>query len=432
MEGIDSERTLRRYVFLALLAFILAIVGSLQDPLPRLQPRQGAAAGHEAHGSSSGPGQKPGQEVLSKIWIQSGQPEEYKDAVSAPPLSAAALALGRFPGGAPAAGARAPRPGAALQAASAAASPGAVKARPQRPSPAPEASARTMAGPARAAGSSARAASLDEPREGPAPARTRASVKVEDKTPSPAASVSEQLWRAAALRSASAGGGESEEGAAAKARRKHRPLLRRRRMGALRPPKVKRVPTDDPWATPAPRTFPDGAPLTPVAAASLAEIEGIAPPEAETDRLSGAHWHDGGGVRWYHDGARWGRSEGGRWSWLEREEGRWWLWPKPKETVLVWHEDHWWWQSRGTWFVLHDGDAWVHRYISDWQQDGLAHPDGSRMLYNPDGSRVGLLEPSAGARFYDAQSGVELGGLEENKLPKPHRPLAPSGVTLPR
>ena len=135
-------------------------------------------------------------------------------------------------------------------------------------------------------------------------------------------------------------------------------------------------------------------------------------------------------MSWYHDGSVWGREQDGRWTWLQHSEGRWWLWPSPKDPVLLWHEDHWWWQSRGTWFVLHDGEPWVYRYLNDWQQEGLAHQDGTRMIF--EGGRVGVIEPGRGARVYAADDGAPLDALEEARLPERNHPTAPSSVTLPR
>jgi hypothetical protein len=161
-------------------------------------------------------------------------------------------------------------------------------------------------------------------------------------------------------------------------------------------------------------------------------VEAVVPPSGAPDRVPAPHWHDGIAVHYFHDGEAWGRAQEGRWTWLERSGGRWFLWADPKDPVLVWHEDHWWWQSRGTWFVLHDGEAWIYRYLDDWQQEGLAHPDGSRMLYSRDGKAVGVLEPQNGARFYDAAGGGQVSRLSDAQTPKTHRPRVPSAVSLPR
>lgn len=244
------------------------------------------------------------------------------------------------------------------------------------------------------------------------------------------------LWKAA--RFASSGskreGEKDKEDKDEKSKRppKHKPLLRHKLLGAPKPPKISKVPSKNPWSQPAPQALADGRGIEPVPPKTLAAVEAITPPDGKADHLSAPHWHDDGATQFYHDGKSWGRWADGNWTWLERTQGHWWLWVNAGDPPLVWHEDHWWWQSHGTWFVLHDGDAWVYRYINDWQQEGLTHQDGSQMVFSPDAGEVAVVEPGAGARFYDSETGKSMGNLNEKQLPERNRPNVPTQLALPQ
>lgn len=437
------------YAFAALLATLCVGVAGLRDPLPRLVPGQASPSRLRGAGV-------PAPALIEESVPQTsgkaaaGAPEELRDALAAPAASALGAArmtgawtsaafaatpraAGRAAGGIPA--------GAA--AAAAKALPGA-QSRPAGPAGGPRSAdaARAVAAPRlsrtdaasgssdvstsarpldRAAANAERSAAAGGRSAGaPAPPRGAASGQ----------SPSERLWKLSGSRPAS-GSPEQAAEQAARRRRRHRPLIHRRRR-APGPPRAAKPPKGNPWRNPPPPATEDGRPLQTAPPATLSEIEAVVPPAGEPDRLPAAHWHLSGAVQFYHDGRRWGRSSEGRWSWLEQADGRWWLWADAQEPPLVWHESHWWWQSRGRWFVLHDGQAWAYRYLPEWRQDGLAHEDGSRILYSPDGGRVGLVEPGAGARFFDNESGEALGWTADKALPERDGPRAPAQLSLPR
>ncbi len=184
--------------------------------------------------------------------------------------------------------------------------------------------------------------------------------------------------------------------------------------GALKAPVGVRKPAGDPWTRPLPATGPDGAALK-VEPLGQAAAEAVTTPPS--CRKPGPHWDAAGDAHWFHDGALRGRLEAGAWAWLQEDRGRWWLWPAPKATPLVDHQDHWWLQSRGLWFLLHDGEPWGYQYLRRWGAEGFVQRSGAQMIYSADGSRLGLVSPGQGAVLYDARTGRELGRWTEDELP---------------
>lgn len=192
--------------------------------------------------------------------------------------------------------------------------------------------------------------------------------------------------------------------------------------GALKAPVGVKRPKLDPWSRPVPALGPDGAPLS-VKPLGETEAESVTPPPACAKK--GVHWDEQDSVRWLHDGALRGRLENGTWAWLQRDQNRWWLWPAPKEKPLLDHQDHWWLESRGMWFLLHDREAWGYQYLHQWGTEGFVARSGAQMIYSSDGSRLGLIVPGAGAVVYDARTGAELGRWTEAQLPRRRAAAAP-------
>jgi hypothetical protein len=91
------------------------------------------------------------------------------------------------------------------------------------------------------------------------------------------------------------------------------------------------------------------------------------------------------------------------------------------------HQGHWWWQDpeSGSWYVVHDGQPWAHKYINRFKQEGLMNPQtGTQMVHTPDGS-VLIVTPGKGADVYDGKSGAFKGHQDESALP-PSQPKGPS------
>lgn len=215
---------------------------------------------------------------------------------------------------------------------------------------------------------------------------------------------------------------------------RHRPILLSRLLGpgALKPPRGVEPPTESPWSGPLPETLADGTPILPQGL-SLADIEAAAPPELP---LSGpghpktAHWHEEGPRRYFHEERLWGRWQAKRWSWLERADGRWWIWGSQKKPPLLRHQEHWWWNTRGAWFLLHEGQPWGWAYLELWKREGLVNAEGVQMIYSRDLRRVAVVVPGEGAVLHDSETGEELGRWSQEELPR-RRPPAANMVSWP-
>lgn len=229
--------------------------------------------------------------------------------------------------------------------------------------------------------------------------------------------------------------------------RRFRPLLLSRLLGkgALRPPKTPvKTPNFAPLKDKKPARAPGGEPVS-AAAPSLEQLERIVPPElkslARDERAADARWRKDGAISYFHEGSAWGRWGQGHWSWLDREGGRWWIQTPADEgaasagkrpSALLWHAQHWWWQSDGLWFLLHDGAPWGYRYFSQWKQEGLINPQsGTQMIYSADGSKVALVTPGHGAALFDAATGRQLAEWTEEQMPKRPKPKAPAALRFP-
>jgi hypothetical protein len=457
MQGWRSDRRFQAYLVVTAFAALCAVLAPAPAPLPRLEPGGGGAdapldaralAQTVAEAGQAREISSQAQTETAALGDQSG--DDLKDAVAAGPMAPSGLGAGHFTTMWIAQAGRMPAAQISWQsAAKAAAAPGSKTRGETAPRESERASspmyrngARPSFGASHAQPASLRVAA-DKARETISSAargqnaRPEAGARADRNKSSDRGSAGGGLWRAAHSKGFTAGRetavkGKDDKDEKSKQPPKHRPFLRHKRLGAPKPPKISKVPAQNPWTEAAPKTLEDGRELVPVPPKTLAEVEAIAPPEGKTDHLPAAHWHVDGAEQLYHDGQRWGREADGRWTWLEHSSGHWWLWVNPGDPPLLWHEDHWWWQSRGTWFVLHDGDAWVYRYINDWQQEGLTHQDGSQMVYSPDGGEVGVLEPGKGARFYDAESGKSMGELAENEMPERNRPNVPTQLSLPQ
>ena len=174
----------------------------------------------------------------------------------------------------------------------------------------------------------------------------------------------------------------------------------------LRPPRGSvRAPEINPW-----RAHPAPQGLRPMTALEAEGVEGSA--AGEREKISGVRRADS-------------------WGWVERSGERVWLWPSPDGPALLSHEGHWWWQSRGVWFLLHDGEPWGWRYLAEWRREGLVHGSGTQMIYSDDGARVGVVTPGEGAVLYDSTTGAELGRWRADELPKPRAARAPTRLRLP-
>ncbi|MFA6317493.1 MAG: hypothetical protein WC943_08745 [Elusimicrobiota bacterium] len=219
-----------------------------------------------------------------------------------------------------------------------------------------------------------------------------------------------------------------------------KPILLSKLLGknAIRPPKGKiAVPDLGFLGGRLPKALPDGTPLHPLAP-EPGEVEAVEPPDPKAWAGQGpcprtGHWHAGNSVLHYHDKEAWGRWANGRWTWLVKKESRWWVSAGPKIPTLLRHGTHWWWRTSGLWFLLHQGQPWGYRQLTDLGLDGLVHPaSGTSMVYSEDGLAVALITPGQGAVLFDARTGEVLGRWTEDEMPKPRKPSAPSELTFPR
>ncbi|HVA66774.1 MAG TPA: hypothetical protein VNK24_07605 [Elusimicrobiota bacterium] len=143
-------------------------------------------------------------------------------------------------------------------------------------------------------------------------------------------------------------------------------------------------------------------------------------------------WIREGKTAYYHQGEYWGRFEKGEWSWLDKNGGQWWLWSAPGKPPVLWSKNHWWAQSDGLWFLLHNGEAWGYQYLNDWSQEGFRNESGAQIVYSKDGSRVLVSTPKNGAALFNAQTGARLGQWRPEAAPRrphPHLP-SPSSITF--
>ena len=191
--------------------------------------------------------------------------------------------------------------------------------------------------------------------------------------------------------------------------------------GALKPPaNIRGIPSQSPWNLPLPAKLP---PQLRIDAEGLQDgkIEGVRPPDAgQARKAQDGAWIRKNGAAYYHRGDFWGRLESGEWSWLEKSQGRWWLWSAPGKPPALWSRGHWWTQKDGRWFLFHDGKAWGYQYLNEWSREGFRSEAGEQIVYSGDGRRVLISAPKQGAALFDAQTGAQLG--EWNPEPAPRRP----------
>ncbi|MFH1726166.1 MAG: hypothetical protein ABII00_16275 [Elusimicrobiota bacterium] len=169
-----------------------------------------------------------------------------------------------------------------------------------------------------------------------------------------------------------------------------------------------------------PPSLPDGKPFeskTP----RPAHLEKLIPPGEhekyerwlEKDKHRGRgdepHWHiDEENTPFLHVGKSWGRSDGGRWSWMILSNRRWWT-VADKAQRMARHGGRWWWRTESGWFLLHEGEPWAYRHYARWQRDGLIHPNEETTLaYSEDARRVAVTTPGEGTRVFDAHTGEAL------------------------
>ncbi|MBI5629545.1 MAG: hypothetical protein HY921_01535 [Elusimicrobia bacterium] len=195
-----------------------------------------------------------------------------------------------------------------------------------------------------------------------------------------------------------------------------------RSLGAkpLRPPEASLAPpSGNPWAGPLPRHLEDGTPIFPYGL-SLDEAEAVEPPQLKKlgAHHGKVHWHRNDSGHYLHHGDLWGSWSRGHWSWLERQDSRWWLWANASAGALAWQQGHWWLREGERWFLLHQGTPWGYQaLINRWGQGGYERPDGSQLLYSADGRRVAVIVSGEGAALYDALSGEALGYWPDSELP---------------
>lgn len=171
--------------------------------------------------------------------------------------------------------------------------------------------------------------------------------------------------------------------------------------GALRPPKG---PFQPPDFSALERQLPlAGAP------ASLAEIEASIPSKREpAGKL---------------------RLAEGTLAWIKPHGAQQWIKASPTAPELLRHDEHWWWQREGIWFVIHDGQPWGLRYFDEWRREGLVNPaSGTQILYSADASKAAVLTPGQGAVLFDVKTGQELASWSEAQLPHRKSPKLPNAA----
>ncbi|MBI4422448.1 MAG: hypothetical protein HY554_01905 [Elusimicrobia bacterium] len=187
--------------------------------------------------------------------------------------------------------------------------------------------------------------------------------------------------------------------------------------GPLRPPAGTLVAPDFSKLGPAPAP-PDGGRIDPKEPLP-AEVEGLAPPDAEPDykdwsrhpQFKAPHWHRGKELEYFHRGSDWGlRWSKERWAWMIRA-GRYW-WTQGGALPLVRNQEHWWWRTEDGWFLLHQGQPWAYRFFTDLRRDGLFDPKTRvRIVYSWDAKRIAIIIPDRETIVYDARTGEELGRI---------------------
>lgn len=206
--------------------------------------------------------------------------------------------------------------------------------------------------------------------------------------------------------------------------------------GALRPPKISKIPDLSSLHDLTPTTLGDGRPIDPVGP-KLSEIDKLAAPDPEVvaghrSRSKKPHWHVHGRDHYLHRAAAWGRWHDKRWSWYLKKGKRWWISAGPKKPPLLLHRGHWWWKQGKMWFILHDGEPWGFRYFSRWKREGFIHPGtGTQIVYSADGRRVAVITPGKGAALFDAYTGRLIRRFSESEMPKKPRPKPPPGSVTP-
>ncbi|HVC09861.1 MAG TPA: hypothetical protein VNH15_07985 [Elusimicrobiota bacterium] len=199
----------------------------------------------------------------------------------------------------------------------------------------------------------------------------------------------------------------------------------------LKPPSaVRGFPTRNPWNRPLPNRLP---PELEIKTSGLQEnqIESVRPPALKDGRkVPDGKWIRQGSAAYYHQGEYWGRLENGQWSWLDKSGGRWWLWSAPGKPPVLWSKNHWWAQSSGLWFLLHNGEAWGYQYLNDWSQEGFRNESGAQIVYSKDGSRVLVSTPKDGAALFNAQTGARLGQWRPEPAPRGPHPHLPSPSSI--
>ncbi|MDD5629051.1 MAG: hypothetical protein PHU21_08300, partial [Elusimicrobia bacterium] len=201
-------------------------------------------------------------------------------------------------------------------------------------------------------------------------------------------------------------------------------------LGAIRPPKFQgRAPDLSGLARAAPRTGPDGRPLSGAPARAEA-VEAARPPsQAAACRRPVRHWHAQPAAL-FHYGRAWGLQRDRGWLWLKSSGRNWWAWTAPGQPTWLWHAQRWWWRSDGVWFMLHEGEVWGYRLFGERRREGLVHPaSGTRLEYSADGARVAMITPGDGAWLFDARSGAVLGRWTEDQMPARPGPRAPRSLS---
>ena len=123
-------------------------------------------------------------------------------------------------------------------------------------------------------------------------------------------------------------------------------------------------------------------------------------------RRRDAHWHEGSGTRYWHDGKAWGAVSRGRWAWLAADGRRWWALAGGQP--LVRHAGRWWWKSGGAWFLLHEGRALA--YFERLRARGLFDPEsGVRVVYSDDGRKAAIVSPEGEAEVVDLAGKKDAG-----------------------
>jgi len=199
----------------------------------------------------------------------------------------------------------------------------------------------------------------------------------------------------------------------------------------LKPPSaVRGIPTRNPWNEPLPSRL---SPELGIQTTGLreSEIESVRPPSLVGGlKISDGKWIREGKTAYYHQGEYWGRLQKGKWSWLDKSGGQWWLWSAPGKPPVLWSKNHWWAQSNGLWFLLHNGEAWGYQYLNNWSQEGFRNESGTQIVYSKDGSRVLVSTPKEGAALFDAQTGAQLGQWRPEAVPRRPHPHLPSPTSI--